>query len=68
MLLARRSKTWPRFTAPSRAGAVTILDVMQAPPGDKRDAALRRWGQSVWQAWSHEHERVRSLFESIMAD
>jgi Family of unknown function (DUF5946) len=68
MLLARRSKTWPRFTPPSRAGDMTILDVMQAPPGAERDGALHRWGQLVWQSWSHEHERVRSLFETIMAD
>jgi uncharacterized protein DUF5946 len=68
MLLARRSKTWPRFTRPSHAGDLTILDVMQAPPGEERDAALRRWGCSVWQALSHEHERVRTLFETVMAD
>ena len=68
MLLACRSKTWPQFTPPSRAGDVTILDVMNAPAGEERDAALLRWGCSVWQAWSHEHERVRSLFESVMAD
>jgi hypothetical protein len=68
MLLARRSKTWPRFAPPSRAGDVTVLDVMQAPPGEERDAALRRWAQSVWDTWGHEHERVRSLFEIVMAD
>ena len=68
MLLARRSKTWPHFAPPSRAGDMTILDVMQAPPGVERDAALRQWGQSVWEAWSHEHARVRSLFETVMTD
>jgi hypothetical protein len=68
MLLARRSKTWPQFAPPSHAGDMTILDVIQAPPGEERDAALHRWGYSVWQAWSHEHKRVRSLFESVMAD
>lgn len=68
MLLARRSKTWPQFAPPTHAGDVTVLDVMQSPPGKVRDAALRRWGQSVWGAWRHEHERVRSLFESVMAD
>ena len=68
MLLARRTKTWPQFAPPTHAGDVTVLDVMQAPPGEERDAALRRWGQSVWDAWRHEHERVRSLFGSVMAD
>jgi hypothetical protein len=68
MLLARRSKTWPQFALPTHGGDVTVLDVTQAPPGEERDAALRRWGCSVWQAWEHVHERVQSLFESVMAD
>src|SRR5262249_36933059 len=32
LLIARRSKTWPRFSPPAYAGDMTILDVMQAPP------------------------------------
>jgi uncharacterized protein DUF5946 len=68
MLLARRSKTWPHFAPPSHAGDMTVLDVMRAPAGEGRDYALRRWGRSVWDAWASEHERVRSLFEAVMAD
>jgi Family of unknown function (DUF5946) len=67
-LLARRSKTWPRFVPPPHVGDVTILDVMQAPPGEARDTMLRRWARSVWDAWGQEHERVRTLFETVMAD
>ncbi|MDQ6833677.1 MAG: DUF5946 family protein [Chloroflexota bacterium] len=67
-LLAQRSKTWPQFAPPAYTGAMTVLDVVRAPPGEGRDIMLRRWGQSVWDAWSQEHERVRALLESIMAD
>jgi Family of unknown function (DUF5946) len=67
-LLARRSKTWPHFAPPSHAGDLTILDVTHAPPGEERDATLRKWSQSVWDAWGDEHERVRSLFEAVMVD
>jgi len=67
-LLAQRSKTWPRFVPPPRAGALTVLDVLQADPGDARDALLRRWGQSVWTAWAQEHDRVRALVASVLAD
>jgi hypothetical protein len=59
--LAGRSKDWPRFEPPSHAGAVTVLDVLRAQPGDDRDAMLRRWGKSVWDAWANEHARVESL-------
>lgn len=68
MLLARRSKTWPRFMPPTHAGSVTVLDVVQAPPGKERDAMLWRWGQAVWDAWRQEHERVKALLASVMAD
>jgi hypothetical protein len=39
--LAGRSKDWPRSEPPSHAGALTILDVMRARPGEDRDAVLR---------------------------
>lgn len=68
MLLARRSKTWPRFTLPPHRGAVTVADVLRAPEGEERDAMLREWGRSVWEAWAPEHERVRALLASVMAD
>jgi len=68
MLLAQRSKTWPRFVPPPHAGTVTVLNVVRARPGEERDAMLRRWGQSVWDAWGQEHERVTSLMASVMAD
>lgn len=68
MLLARRSKTWPTFTPPAHVGATTALDVLSATPENERDDALMRWARSVWVAWSAEHERVRTLFETVMAD
>ena len=67
-LLARRSKSWPRFTLPPQTGALTVLDVMRAQPGEQRDDMLRQWGQSVWDAWSQEHARVKLLFASVMSD
>jgi hypothetical protein len=67
-LLARRSKTWPRFAPPPHVGSLTVADVMRARPGEERDAMLRRWGQSVWDAWSQEHARVKALAARILAD
>lgn len=67
-LLARRSKRWPRFAPPAVVGAVTVWDVLRAEPGEQRDAMLRRWGQSVWDAWQAERARVASLTASVMGD
>ncbi len=68
MLLARRSKQWPTFPRPASTSALTVLDVLQCEPGDARDAMLRAWGRSVWEAWVTEHARIRELFETVMAD
>lgn len=64
-MFAARSKTWPRFEPPGRAGTMTVLDVLEAPPGELRDRALRRWGRSVWDDWAGEHARVASLVERL---
>jgi len=67
-LLARRSKTWPAFALPTQAGALTVLGVLQAQPGEQRDAMLRRWAQSAWEAWGQEHAHVKALLDRVMAD
>jgi len=67
MLLARRSKSWPRFAPPPDPGAQTIADVLAADPGPARDAALHAWARAVWDAWRAEHARVRTLAETVMA-
>ena len=68
ILLARRSKHWPTFTPPPHVGVLTARDALDAPPGTERDEILMRWARSVWEAWSAEHDRVRTLFAQVMAD
>lgn len=67
-LLARRSKQWPTFQRPASTGALTVFDVLKCEPGAARDAMLRRWSRSVWDAWSAEHANVQRLFDTVMAD
>jgi hypothetical protein len=56
-------REWPRFTAPARPGAVTVLDVNLFGTPQEQARAVERWGRSVWQAWSHVHEQVREMTE-----
>jgi hypothetical protein len=44
---------------PSRLGDLTILDVCNATDFVKHKAVVKRWAESVWQAWSPHHETVR---------
>ena len=68
MLLAQRSKQWPRFPRPTQTGALTVKDVVSAPPGPQRDEALMRWARSVWDAWAHERDSVKRLIDTVMGN
>ena len=66
MLMASRSKAWPRFEPPQDVGRLTVADVLAAPPGRVRDEALVRWCGTVWAAWSSEHDRVRAMVDPFL--
>lgn len=61
MTLANRSKTWPAFPLPNERGSITAIDVLAAPPGTKRDAAIHDWGSAVWKAYAEQAPAVRAL-------
>jgi hypothetical protein len=61
MLLAKRSKTWPTFPLPIDRGSVTAIEVLAAPAGEARDAAIHAWCASVWNAYADQAPAVRAL-------
>jgi uncharacterized protein DUF5946 len=61
MLMASKSKQWPRFEPPQEVGPLTVADVLGVQPGQRRDQELLRWCASVWLAWSSEQDRVREM-------
>lgn len=67
MLMASRSKAWPRFTPPPHVGSMTVADVLAVEPGPQRDEAIMTWCQSVWAAWAASQERVRSMVDPFLA-
>jgi len=64
MQLARHRKQWPTFSMPAARGEVTVAHVLAAKPGEPRDAMIRAWCASVWQAWSVNHAAIRVLVRS----
>ena len=65
MRLARKRKQWPFFDPPTERGALTVVDVMRAPPGRERDQAIEDWCVAVWKAWRASHERVAALLHDL---
>jgi hypothetical protein len=59
MALGKKRIAWPRLEPPLSRGALTVQDVLQAPPVEERDAMLLKWVASVWQAWAETQTWVR---------
>lgn len=45
---------------PASRGSVTVTNVVLATSVDAHMAAVRRWAESAWQAWSAHHAIIRS--------
>jgi hypothetical protein len=50
-------KEWPRFRLPKERGRVTAIDAMAAPQTERRET-VKRWCQSVWEAWKESHAAI----------
>lgn len=61
MRLAQRKGPWPGFHLPEDRGAMTVNEVMAAPPGPERDTAIHEWCTSVWQAYRESLPLVAGL-------
>lgn len=61
MELAQRPEPWPVGPLPSARGSVTATEVLAAPAGPARDAAISRWAASVWNAYAQQRETIDGL-------
>ena len=68
MALARRNRDWPKFDLPESRGEISVIDVLNEPAGPKRDAKIREWSASVWQAYSESHQKVLDLLSKFLHD
>ncbi|MFC4812055.1 DUF5946 family protein [Paenibacillus sp. GCM10023250] len=66
MELGRQKIAWPELTPPASAGGITVQDVLHAEEGQARDAAIRDWGRSVWDEWTHAHAWVREAAKPVL--
>lgn len=61
MQMGRRKHVWPTFPLPRDRGTMTAIEVLAAPAGAARDAAIHEWCREVWAAYSGSHETVGAL-------
>ena len=56
--LAKQRPMWPTLSLPASRGAFTAHDVLAAPAGPARDAAVDAWCASVWAAYSQSRVAI----------
>jgi hypothetical protein len=54
-------ESWFRPELPVDRGSIVIADVLAAPPGPRRDAMIRQWCASVWQACRNTRPQIAEL-------
>ncbi len=66
MKMAKKRRTWPRLALPIERGAITIVDVMKAEPGEALDRAIREWCVSVRGAYHASQGEIAALLKSLL--
>lgn len=51
MQLAKNKPPGPSLSLPLERGTMTVVDVIKLPEGAVRDAGIRAWCQTVWDAY-----------------
>jgi hypothetical protein len=64
MELARTKRPWPAIRLPVERGPLTPSDVLAAPAGADRDAAIDRWCASVWACYSAARPQIIELLQA----
>ena len=52
-------RAFPELEAPETQGPVTVADVLAATDLEHHKILVRKWAQSVWQAWAFHHDWAR---------
>lgn len=58
MQIAKEKKDWPKIKLPEERGNITVFDVVNINPGEERDRMIKKWCQSVWEAYSSSREII----------
>jgi hypothetical protein len=59
--LGKRKRDWPGIALPDARGRLSPADVMAAPAGPERDAAIDRWCESVWAEFQGSRDVIVEL-------
>jgi hypothetical protein len=66
MKMAKRRKNWPKLELPRYRGDITVADVLKAAPGKEREEMIRKWCESIWNAYNESHDIVAAHVNVVL--
>lgn len=64
--MTEKPKIFPTFGLPENKGEITVVNVLDAPAGSERDDMIHQWCQSVWAAYSDQHDLIIASTEKFL--
>jgi hypothetical protein len=64
-VLGQRKREWPQVHLPQQRGNIAPVDVMAAPAGPERDAAIDKWCESVWAEFQANRDVIVRLLQDF---
>ncbi len=52
---------WPKVVFPESRGEITIQDILKLESSEDKDAMIRNWCESVWNAYSESQQAIRDF-------
>ena len=57
---------WPQITIPDDKGGISIYGVLQADSGEEKDKMIKKWCESVWEAYSDSQHIIRDFTQTYL--
>ena len=64
-LVESRKGTFRQLTKPSFAPSLKVTDIALAKTDEEHEKLVLKWAESVWGAWSKDHDYIRTLVNSL---
>ena len=64
--LTRRAGTLVWLEPPDSLGSITVQNVVDAHETMEHEQAIRRWSQSVWEAWKAHHKSIQTISSQML--
>ena len=65
--LTRRAGTLVWLEPPDSLGLITVQSIVDAHEPMDHEQAIRRWSQSVWEAWKPHHQSIQTISSQMLA-